>query len=103
MHFFILNKSEAIDALCKRYGVKTLEVFGSAARGEDFNPESSDADFAVEFLRPAIKGPLDEYFGLKEELSALLGREVDLVERGVIANPYVLGNINRSRELVYAS
>jgi len=35
-----------LDALCRKYGVKRLELFGSAARG-DFRPERSDLDFAV--------------------------------------------------------
>jgi uncharacterized protein len=103
MHSTISEKAAALGEVCRRYGVETLEVFGSAARSGDFNPDSSDADFLVEFKRPGIKGPLEEYFGLRDELSALLGREVDLVELGAVRNPYVLGNINRSRELVYAS
>jgi uncharacterized protein len=103
MHLSISEKAVALGEVCRRYGVKTLEVFGSAARGSDFNPESSDADFLVEFKRPGTKGPLDEYFGLKDELTVLLDREVDLVELGAVRNPYVLGNINRSRELVYAA
>jgi uncharacterized protein len=103
MHPTISEKAAALSEVCRSYGVDTLEVFGSAARGVDFNSESSDADFLVAFKRPPLKGPLEEYFGLKEELSALLGREVDLVELGSVRNPFVFGNINRSRELVYAS
>jgi uncharacterized protein len=103
MHSIISQKAAALGEVCRRYGVDTLEVFGSAARGIDFSPDSSDADFLVVFKRPPLKGPLEEYFGLKEELSALLGREVDLIELGAVHNPYVLGNINSSRELVYAA
>lgn len=101
MHISISRNKAAIEQLCRRFGVKTLEVFGSAARGADFDPKTSDADFLVEFKRPAVKGPLEEYFGLKDELAALLGREVDLVERKAVRNPFVLENINRARELVY--
>ena len=103
MHSSILSKSSAINALCRQYGVKSLEVFGSAARGVDFNPETSDADFLVEFVRPALMRPLEEYFGFKEAMTALLGREVDLIERGVVRNPYLMRNIDQTRELVYAS
>jgi predicted nucleotidyltransferase len=40
----------AIADICRRFGVRRLEVFGSAARATDFHPGSSDADFLVEFV-----------------------------------------------------
>jgi predicted nucleotidyltransferase len=49
MHPFIHQNQSAIAELCRRYRVQRLEVFGSAARGTDFAPESSGADFLVEF------------------------------------------------------
>ena len=45
-----------ITSICKRYRVRRLDVFGSAARAEDFNPSSSDADFWVEFAPDAKPG-----------------------------------------------
>lgn len=48
MHPFIHQHQSAIAELCRRYHVQRLEVFGSAARGTDFVPESSDTDFLVE-------------------------------------------------------
>ena len=77
-------------------------MFGSAARAEDFDPASSDADFLVEFA-PGVQPGLDNFFGAKAALEALLGRGVDLVESGAVRNPYVLASINRSREAVYAA
>ena len=58
-----------IAAMCRRYGVRRLEVFGSAARETDFDPLESDADFLVAF-DPAESGlsPLEQYFGLAEAL-----------------------------------
>jgi uncharacterized protein len=103
MHQAIEANRAAISELCERYNVNRLDVFGSAARGADFDDIRSDADFLVEFRRPASKPALEEYFGLREELSKLLGRAVDLVETRAIANPYVMANINRSRQLVYAA
>lgn len=82
MHAAIAGNREAIAALCRRFGVERLEVFGSAARGDDFDPGRSDADFLVEFA-PA-KGHMTAYLDFKEALEALLGRPVDLVERGAI-------------------
>ncbi len=103
MHRSIAENRSAIAALCRRYGVRRLEVFGSAARGDDFDEKHSDADFLVEYRNAGRLGPLEEYFGLQAELSALLGRKVDLVEPGAIRNPYVLKAINGARELVYAA
>ncbi|MFY7867142.1 nucleotidyltransferase family protein [Roseateles sp.] len=102
MHPFIAQHAEGIAAICRRYGIARLDVFGSAARAEDFNPASSDADFLVEFADDARTG-LKEYFGAKAALEQLLGREVDLVEPAALRNPFVLASINRHRELVYAA
>ncbi len=43
------NKRDALAAICRRYGVARLEVFGSAVRGTDFDADRSDADFLVTF------------------------------------------------------
>jgi len=45
--------------------------------------------------------PFDDYFGLKEELEALLGRKVDLVEPSAVRNPYLKASIDASWELVF--
>jgi predicted nucleotidyltransferase len=99
----IAEKREALAALCRRYGVKRLEVFGSAARGVDFDPKKSDFDFLVEFEQPTDLSPFKQFFGFAEALEELLGRRVDLVESSAIQNPYLRASINRSRELVYGS
>jgi predicted nucleotidyltransferase len=85
-----------------RYRIQRLEVFGSAARTEDFEPLSSDADFLVEFAQDAPPA-LDAFFGAKAELEALLGRNVDLVEPGAVRNPFILASINRHREAIYVA
>lgn len=103
MHAAISNKRADIAALCRSYGVKLLEVFGSAARGTDFDTARSDADFLVEFHPGGKLGALEEFFGLQEALGKALGRKVDLVESGAIRNPYLLKSINANRETVYAS
>lgn len=77
-------------------------MFGSAARADDFNTASNDADFWVEFV-PDRQPGLDSFFGAKTALEKLLGRGVDLVESGAVRNPYVLASINRNREAVYAA
>ena len=102
MHPAIAQHRSGISAICQRYRISRLEVFGSAARADDFNPESSDADFLVEFAS-GVQPDLQTFFGAKAELEQLLGRGVDLVEPGAVRNPYVLASINRHREAVYAA
>ena len=45
----------------------------------------------------------DAYFGLLEALRELLDRPIDLVVSGTIENPYILRNIDASREQLYAA
>ena len=103
MHAAIADKKNELAELCRRYGVVRLDVFGSAARGTDFDPQTSDADFLVEFHPGSGLSPFDQYFDLTDALRRTLGRPVDLVESGAIDNPYLRATIDRSRELVYAS
>jgi predicted nucleotidyltransferase len=93
---------EGLQALCRRFHVRRLDLFGSATRG-DFDPEHSDIDFIVEFERDTPLHPFDAYFGLKEGLEALFGRRVDLVMPGAIKNPYRKASIEQDRETVYAA
>jgi uncharacterized protein len=101
MHQSISQHQKEIANICIRYGVRKLEVFGSAARGKDFDQDSSDADFLVEFHPHGELGPLEEFFGLREALAKIIGRHVDLVEPGAVRNPYVLAQINQARETVF--
>ena len=65
-------------AVCRRFQVERLAMFGSAARGE-MRPDS-DVDLLVEF-RPEAEIGFIEYAGLMLALSELLGRKVDLVSK----------------------
>lgn len=58
----------------ERLGVKSLALFGSAARGEA--RQDSDVDLLVEFSRPV---GLFHFMEVKEFLEEVLGRRVDLV------------------------
>lgn len=103
MHDEIAQRTDEIGAICRRYRVSRLELFGSAAKGTDFDPETSDADFLVDFEPPLLPGIARRYTGLADDLQALLGREVDLVRSGTVENEYLQAAIDRSRELVYAA
>jgi len=92
---------DAIAVACRRAGVRTLEVFGSAAT-ESFDPLRSDVDFIVD-LNPAEGSDLfRRYFTLKGELEAILDRPVDLVMIGALRNPYFVDSVNETRKTVYA-
>jgi len=103
VHPSIAEKREQISDLCRRLHVRRLEVFGSAARGDDFDPAVSDADFLVEFEPHPPMGLFDAYFDLRDALSSLLGRDVDLISANAVRNPYVRASIDRSRELVHGA
>ena len=103
MHAAIADKKAKLIELCRQYHVARLEVFGSAARGADFDPQTSDADFLVEFEPKSDLSPFDQFFDFAEALKTVLGRRVDLVEAAAINNPYLRIAINKSRELVYVS
>jgi predicted nucleotidyltransferase len=76
---------DAIRDLCRRWKVRELALFGSAL-GERFRPDS-DIDLLVTFDAGA-EWSLFDHVRMQQELSALLGREVDLVSRrGVEASP----------------
>lgn len=83
--------------LCRRYQVKSLHVFGSAARNE-LRPDS-DIDLLVE-LQPGHTLGLFEFWDLEEELASLLGRKVDLVAKGGL-NRHRAPQILRDARLLY--
>jgi uncharacterized protein len=91
-----------IAELCRRYRVRRLEIFGSAASGE-FDPVRSDIDLFYEFDESDISDIADRFFDLKDQLEALLGRKVDLVSARDAKNPYFLKEANRHRQTLYAA
>jgi predicted nucleotidyltransferase len=99
----LASKHEALATLCRAYDVARLEVFGSGARETDFDPQKSDFDFLVAFKPESSLSPLTQFFGLADELEALLGRRVDLVEAASVHNPFVQASIDQSREIVYGA
>jgi predicted nucleotidyltransferase len=88
--------------LCQRYHVARLELFGSRAKGTA-RPDS-DVDLLVRFA-PG-KTPGLDFFGMADELAAILGRKVDLLTRATVEqdrNPYFRNNILSAVELLYAA
>jgi len=93
---------EDLAALCRKYRVLRLDVFGSAT-ADNFDEESSDVDLLVEFEEMPPADRADAYLGLLTAVEALLERRIDLVEMGAVRNPYLRQGIEESRELVYAA
>ena len=85
--------------LCKRYHVRELSLFGSAARG-DMRPDS-DIDVLVEFL-PDAEIDLVDYAGFRLDLSHLLGRRVDLVSKKGL-KPLFRTSVLNEAQLRYAA
>jgi uncharacterized protein len=92
-----------LQELCRRFGVRRLEVFGSAAGEEGFDPDRSDIDFLVEFDLPDPVNHARAYFGLLAALKDLFACDVDLVEIRAVTNPYFLESVNRGRRQIYAA
>jgi len=88
--------------LCEHHHVRKLNVFGSAANGE-FDGKESDLDFLVTFEPCSPADHYERYFGLLEDLEALFGRHVDLVEESAMRNPYFVREVQASRQSLYAA
>jgi predicted nucleotidyltransferase len=100
MHASIRSHIAELSALCRRHGVRRLELFGSAARDRE---AIGDLDFLVEFEALDPNAYADAYFGLLEDLEQLFGRPVDLIMTSAITNPYFLQEVARTRTVVYGS
>jgi len=98
----IQQHQEALVALCRKFGVRRLDLFGSAAVGA-FQPGRSNLDFLVEFDASSYHGMADRYFGLLESLEALFGVRVDLVVASAVKNPYFRESIEKTRKTLYAA
>ena len=95
-------KRQEIAEVCVRHGVLRLDAFGSALR-DDFRSGESDLDLLVEFGPMEPYDRVDAYFGMLEELRALLGLEIDLVMVGAVKNPYIARDIERTKRTLYAA
>ncbi len=90
-------KKVAVPA-CRRFDVKSLDVFGSLARGE--GRSSSDIDLLVEFEDPDQR-PSKRFFGLLHHLEDVLGREIDLLTTTGLRNPYFRQRVLKERINIY--
>lgn len=91
---------EVLASFCARWRIREMSIFGSALR-DDFGPES-DIDFLVSF-EPGAGWDLWDLVALREELMALVGRDVDIVVKEAIRNPYRRRAILAHREVIHAA
>ncbi len=99
----IADHLDEIRALCVKYRVKRLAVFGSAVKGT-FDPQKSDVDFVVEF-DPDLHGAegWHTYWDLRYALQDLLQRPVDLVSWRAVKNPYFREILQETQKQIYAA
>jgi predicted nucleotidyltransferase len=89
-------------ALCKKYRVAMMYLFGSAVT-DDFN-DKSDIDFLVSFQNNvSLNEFADNYFDLMFEIEDLFGRKVDLVTENSLSNPYFIRSVEQTKKLIYAA
>ncbi len=96
----VVESTDKLEELCRRYSVRRLDLFGSASKGR-YRPEDSDLDFLVEFLPVPTNTYADVYFGFLEALEGHFGKPVDLVVASSIKNPYLRQSIEETKTPIY--
>src|SRR3989304_10208704 len=96
----ILEKRKEISRACERFKVEELSLFGSAVTGL-FRPGESDLDFVAEFVDRAPTGEYaDRFLDFAEELERLFECPVHLISNPSIRNPYLLREIENTRQVL---
>lgn len=94
---------DKIIALCKKYRVAKLWVFGSILT-DRFN-ENSDVDFSVDFDAETINKEnldwADIFFDFMHELENLMCRKIDLVCDNAVTNKYFRKELDSTKQLIY--
>lgn len=93
--------NEKIQAFCRKWNLKEFSLFGSVL-GPDFQ-DDSDVDVLVSFL-PGHAMTFEGFLDMRDELTEVFGgREVDLVEKRLVTNPFRRFNILTNRKILYAA
>jgi hypothetical protein len=93
-------QTEKIYAFCSKWRVRELSLFGSVL-SEDFRPDS-DVDVLISVEDDALWSAFD-LVDMVAELKDIFGREVDLLEKEALRNPYRRHSILSNREVLYAA
>jgi predicted nucleotidyltransferase len=89
---------EVLINFCRKWHIDELSIFGSALR-TDFGPES-DLDILVSFGGGA-RWSLFDLIEMEDELAGISAREVDLVEKEGLRNPFRRSEILNNRKVIY--
>ena len=100
MRDVLLEKAAEVSGICGRRRVRRLALFGSAAKGR-FDRSRSDVDLVAEFEAMDPREHADCFFGLIEDLQALLGVPVDLIEKKPIRNPYFRQAVEETQVVLF--
>lgn len=92
--------TERLAEFCRKWKVTELALFGSVLR-EDFGPDS-DVDVLVE-LAPDHGLSLFDWVEMIDELKAIFGRDVDLVSKRGLRNPFRRHRILTTRQVIHAA
>jgi len=92
--------ADRIADFCRRYRIVEFSLFGSVLRA-DFRPDS-DVDVLVAY-ESGHSPTLEELLDMEDELRAMFGREIDLVERRRVTNPFRRYEILTNRQVIYAA
>ena len=92
--------TKRIEAFCSKHGVEEFSLFGSVLR-DDFLPDS-DVDVMLKF-KPGFGFTFENTPEIQDELEAMFGRPVDVIEKGAITNPFRRHAILSSYQVVYAA
>lgn len=96
----IEERRTALTALCERFGVRRLNLFGSATPGH-FDPATSDLDFVAELVETDRPGYARRYIEFAEALEALFGRPVDLLTERMIGDAQFRASLEQTRQRIY--
>jgi len=91
---------DRIAEFCRKWRVREFSLFGSVLR-DDFGPDS-DVDVLVVLAEDA-PWDLFDWVDMIEELKVIFGREVDLVDKTAIRNPFRRHSILQSHQVIYAA
>jgi predicted nucleotidyltransferase len=100
MRVQISVSQERLRAFCQKWKITELSLFGSVLTDE-FRPDS-DVDVLIVYADEA-KPDLWDHLHAQEELAGIVGREVDLVEKRALRNPFRRHDILSNREVIYAA
>lgn len=92
--------TEGLDAPCRRWKISRLALTGSVLR-PDFHADC-DLDVVITF-QPDSMWDLFDVLRWRDELAAMFGRRVDVIEEPAVRNPYMIGSIRRTKRVLYAA